>query len=178
MKQCSLKMRKEASNPESNYQDGKWNLTHLKFLTDFMEETGLTIANIAELVGLSRQAVYYWFKKDEVRLSLIYKLFEAYNYNIEFDFIRDRSTEGEPAKVEMEVERQKMPGGKRLEFLASALKRYNIARDDVQPKMNVGTTTIYYWLSHDDVFISYMYKFAEVTGLRFAIKITPNKETK
>ena len=87
-------MRKEASNPESNYQDGKWNLTHLKFLTDFMEETGLTIANIAELVGLSRQAVYYWFKKDEVRLSLIYKLFEAYNYNIEFDFIRDRSTEG------------------------------------------------------------------------------------
>ena len=78
----------------------------------------------------------------------------------------------------MEVERQKMPGGKRLEFLASALKRYNIAREDVQPKMNVGTTTIYYWLSHDDVFISYMYKFAEVTGLRFAIKITPNKETK
>lgn len=118
-----------------------------------MEETGLTIANIAELVGLSRQAVYYWFKKDEVRLSLIYKLFEVYNYNIEFDFIRDRSTEGEPAKVEMEVERQKLPGGKRLEFLASALKRYNIARDDVQPKMNVGTTTIYYWLSHDDVFI-------------------------
>ena len=93
----------------------------IKFLTDFMEETGLTIANIAELVGLSRQAVYYWFKKDEVRLSLIYKLFEAYNYNIEFDFIRDRSTEGESAKVEMEVESQKLPGGKRQEFLASAL---------------------------------------------------------
>lgn len=36
----------------------------------------------------------------------------------------------------MEVERLKLPGGKRLEFLASALKRYNIARDDVQPKMN------------------------------------------
>ena len=57
-------MRTKASNPEeSNYQDGKWNLTHLKFLTDFMEETGLTTATVAELVGISRQAVYYWFMK-------------------------------------------------------------------------------------------------------------------
>ena len=48
----------------------------------------------------------------------------------------------------------------------------------MQPKMNVGTTTIYYWLSHDDVFISYMYKFADVTGLRFAIKITTKMDTK
>ena len=78
--QCSLKMRKEASNPESNYQDGQWNLVHLKFLTDFMEETGLTTASVAELVGISRQAVYYWFKKDNVRISMIYKLFEAYGY--------------------------------------------------------------------------------------------------
>lgn len=168
-------MRTNASNPESNYQDGKWNLTHLKFLTDFMEETGLTTAAIAEMLGISRQAVYYWFKKDEVRLSMIYKLFEAYNYKIEFDFIKERSSEGEPARVEMEVERPKLPGDKKLEFLASALKRYNISREDVQPKMNIGTTTIYYWLSHDDVFISYMYKFAEVTGLKFAIKITPKK---
>lgn len=175
---CSLKMRKEGTNPESNYQDGKWNLTHLKFLTDFMEETGLTTAAIAEMVGISRQAVYYWFKKDEVRLSMIYKLFKAYNYKIEFDFIKERPLEGEPARVEMEVEREKLPGAKKLEFLASALKRYNISREDVQEKMNIGTTTIYYWLSHDDVFISYMYKFADVTGLKFAIRITPNKNTK
>ena len=94
------------------------------------------------------------------------------------NFIKERSSEGEPARVEMEVERPKLPGDKKLEFLASALKRYNISREDVQPKMNIGTTTIYYWLSHDDVFISYMYKFAEVTGLKFAIKITPNKNAK
>ena len=120
--QCSLKMRKEASNPESNYQDGQWNLVHLKFLTDFMEETGLTTASVAELVGISRQAVYYWFKKDNVRISMIYKLFEAYGYKIEFDLIKERPTEGEPARVEMEVERESKTG-KRLELLASELKR-------------------------------------------------------
>ena len=167
-------MRKEASNPESNYQDGQWNLVHLKFLTDFMEETGLTTASVAELVGISRQAVYYWFKKDNVRISMIYKLFEAYGYKIEFDLIKDRPTEGEPAKVEMEVEREKKTG-KKLEFLASALKRYNIYREDISPKMGIGNTTIYYWLSHDDVFISYIYQLAEVAGLRVSIKITPNK---
>ena len=145
--QCSLKMRKEASNPESNYQDGQWNLVHLKFLTDFMEETGLTTASVAELVGISRQAVYYWFKKDNVRISMIYKLFEAYGYKIEFDLIKERPTEGEPARVEMEVERESKTD-KRLEFLASALKRYNI------------------------------YQLAEVAGLKVSIKITPNKNTK
>ena len=168
------KMRKEGRNPESNYQDGQWNLVHLKFLTDFMEETGLTTASVAELVGISRQAVYYWFKKDNVRISMIYKLFEAYGYKIDFDLIKDRPTEGEPAKVEMEVEREKKTG-KKLEFLASALKRYNIYREDISPKMGIGNTTIYYWLSHDDVFISYIYQLAEVAGLRVSIKITPNK---
>ena len=175
--QCSLKMRKEASNPESNYQDGQWNLVHLKFLTDFMEETGLTTASVAELVGISRQAVYYWFKKDNVRISMIYKLFEAYGYRIEFDLIKERPTEGEPAMVEMKVEREKK-SGKKLEFLASALKRYNINREEIQPKMGIGTTTIYYWLSHDDVFISYIYQLAEVARLKVSIKITPDKNTK
>jgi len=32
-------------------------------------------------------------------------------------------------------------------------------------------TTIYYWLSHDDIFVSYLYRFAEYLGkrLRFTI---------
>lgn len=167
-------MRKETNNPESNYQDGQWNLVHLKFLIDFMEETGLTTASVAELVGISRQAVYYWFKKDNVRISMIYKLFEACGYKIEFDLIKARPTEGEPAMVEMKVEREKK-SGKNLEFLASALKRYNINREEIQPKMGLGRTTIYYWLSHDDVFISYIYQLAEIAGLKVSIKITPDK---
>ena len=173
--QCSLKMRKEANNPGSNYQDGQWNLVHLKFLTDFMEETGLTTASVAELLGISRQAVYYWFKKDDVKISVIYKLFEVYGYKIEFDLIKERNSEGEPAKVEMQVQR-KQKTGKRLEFLASALKRYNIYREDISPKMGIGNTTIYYWLSHDDVFISYIYKLAELAGLKVTIRITPNND--
>ena len=47
----------------------------------------------------------------------------------------------------MEVERESKTG-KRLEFLASALKRYNI------------------------------YQLAEVAGLKVSIKITPNSNTK
>jgi transcriptional regulator with XRE-family HTH domain len=168
-------MRKEGSSPESNYQDGQWNLVHLKFLTDFMEETGLTTASVAELLGISRQAVYYWFKKDDVKISVIYKLFEVYGYKIEFDLIKERTSEGEPAKVEMQVQR-KQKTGKRLEFLASALKRYNIYREDISPKMGIVNTTIYYWLSHDDVFISYIYKLAELAGLKVTIRITPNND--
>lgn len=64
---------------------------------------------------------------------------------------------------------------KNLEFLASALKRYNINREEIQPKMGLGRTTIYYWLSHDDVFISYIYQLAEIAGLKVSIKITPDK---
>ena len=75
----------------------------------------------------------------------------------------------------MQVQR-KQKTGKRLEFLASALKRYNIYREDISPKMGIGNTTIYYWLSHDDVFISYIYKLAELAGLIVTIRITPNND--
>ena len=78
----------------------------------------------------------------------------------------------------MEVQSEKAADGKRLDFLASALKRYGIYREEVSPKMNIGVTTIYYWLSHDDCFISYMYLLAQVTGLKFVIKITPKQNIK
>jgi hypothetical protein len=42
--------------------------------------------------------------------------------------------------------------------------------------MGIGNTTIYYWLSHDDVFISYIYKLAELAGLKVTIRITPNND--
>lgn len=152
-------------------QDEKWNCKNLKFLTDFMEETGLTVATLAESIGLTRQSIYHWLQIDEVKISLIYKLFEANGYKITFDYVKGRSQEGINSYVDMAVERE--PGEKNLSFLASALKRYKLRREPLSEKLGIGKTTIYYWLCHDEIFISYIFKIAEIAGLRVVIRITP-----
>ena len=53
-----------------NVRSGSYPLKNLKFLYDFAAEMNLTVGDLAARMGLSRQSVYYWFKKDDVKLDL------------------------------------------------------------------------------------------------------------
>ena len=48
-----------------NVRSGSYPLKNLKFLYDFAAEMNLTVGDLAARMGLSRQSVYYWFKKDD-----------------------------------------------------------------------------------------------------------------
>ena len=70
-------------NPETQMvQDGKWELQNLNFIGEFLEVNDLSTPMIAEKMGISRQSVYYWLKKDDMMISTIYALFDAYGMKI------------------------------------------------------------------------------------------------
>lgn len=148
-------------------QKDKYELKNLKFLGDFMSAMGLTTTTAGEKIGLTQVSIYYWLKKDDARLSAVNKLIEACGYKLIIDLV-DPDPDPKDTEIVIEVPREKL-----LSFLSEALSDQD--KEEVAKKLNIGYTTIYYWFSHDDIFVSYIYKVAEAIGKKVKITIRPKE---
>lgn len=142
---------------------GKYPLKNLKFLGDFMTALRLTTTTAAEKAGLTQVTVYYWLKKDDAHLSSVERLINAWGYKLSFELV---SPGEEDSIVNIELASEK-----RLSFLERAMA--NVDRAELQKRLGIGTTTIYYWLTHDDIFISYIFQIAEAMGKKVKVNIRP-----
>ena len=61
--------------------NGQWQVKNLKFLAEFMNQTGLTTGDIAKGVGLLRNSVTRWFMVDDTTLSRIITAADYYGYD-------------------------------------------------------------------------------------------------
>ena len=147
------------------------NLVHLQFLYDFMRLSGVTTSKAAELMGLTRQSVWHWFDRDDMKLSQLHKFFELCGYELTFSLSREVPREKSFVVVNMSVTSPDM--GKRLGFLKMALERYDISRDRLADLLGVGRSTVARWMTADDCFISNICKSAELLGLKLTIDIKP-----
>lgn len=48
--------------------------SRLFFLRDFITKCGLSQGEFAEAIGLTRDAVTYWFRQDDIRISRLYRI--------------------------------------------------------------------------------------------------------
>ena len=144
-------------------QPGKYELKNLKFLGDFMTTLGLTTTVAAKKAGLTQVTVYYWLKKDDAHLSSVEGLINAWGYKLEFELV---SKEEESSMVRIET-----PNSRRLAFLERAMA--NVDREWLRQQLGIGTTTIYYWFSHDDIFISHIFRIAEILDKKVSVTIRP-----
>ena len=63
------------------------------------------------------------------------------------------------------------PDERRLAFLERAIAE--AGRGEIQKHLGIGNTTIYYCLTHDDIFISYIFRIAEIIGKKVKATIGP-----
>jgi hypothetical protein len=155
---------KAAQKPRALQRD-KYALKNLKFLGDFLSAMNLTTTTAGEKAGVSQVTVYYWLKKDDAHLSSVENLINACGYRLTFDFV-PLETEETPADISIELASER-----RLSFIARNIN--GIDKEELARKLGVGGTTVYYWLSHDDIFISYIYRIADAIGKRVKISIRP-----
>lgn len=146
-------------------QKDKYALKNLKFLGDFMTKTGLTTTTAGEKVGISQVSVYYWLKKDEARLSIVNRLIEACGYKLDIELVDSEPLPDNSPEIIISTPRDRL-----LSFLSEALAGED--KEAVAEQLGIGTTTIYYWLSHDDMYISYIFKVAQAIGKKVRISIT------
>ena len=149
-------------------QKDKYKLKNLKFLGEFMTALGLTTTSAAQKVGLTQVSIYYWLKKDDAKLSAVENLIDKCGFILSIDLIPVEQDPQSNTEIVLEL-----PKRKRLSFLEDALSQQD--KEQVASKLDIGFSTIYYWLEHDDIFISYIYKIAETIGYKVKISIRPKQ---
>lgn len=152
------------------YRRTKREVKNLRFLVDFMDETQMTTTDLASKIGLSRQSVFLWIRKDNCKMSSLYELFDKCGYNLTVSL--DKSGKKETQYVDWEIGVTTPPGEKRLSFLADAIEKYRIFKVDIANKVDVTPSTLYMWFKNDDCFIDQIVQIAECFGLELKFKYT------
>ena len=167
------KAEKKVQKRSENFKRGQWDLKYLQFVGSFIKQSGMTLEQAAAKAGITRQTVFYWFKKDDAKIKSVVNFINGCGYNIEFA-LQPISNEVGDALVTINAKSvQPADGSRILSFLDEAIDRYGIMRKEAAAKLGLTYTSLYYWFLHDDIFISYIYKIAEAYGLKLIIKIDP-----
>ena len=146
------------------FVNGQWQVKNLKFLAEFMNQTGLTTGDIAKGVGLLRNSVTRWFMVDDTTLSRIITAADYYGYDFIISYtVPMREIEGTRLVIEKPA-RPIKTSGKRLDFIREAMKSAAITNEALAQKLNVIRNTVQLWFKKDDITISNIYKIAESYG--------------
>lgn len=140
----------------------------LQFLLSLMESKGVGKHELARMLGVSPQNVFTYFKRDDMKLSYAQKIAELLGYDLSF---RLESEDAPMKNVIVEIEGLVGKDGlQRLAFLRIAMSQYGIERKDMAEKLGLNYTGVNRWFKVDDIAISYIYKIAEIYGLKVRIK--------
>ena len=132
---------------------------NLKFLKEFMATCGDSAAEIARMVGLTRAGVSHWFIHDDCKLSYCENYINSKGY--------DLAIELKGATVSPDA------GCRRVRFLQTALAKQGISKVRVAKDLGMKANSVRHWFAVDDIYVSYIFKIAELYGLKVSIDIKP-----
>lgn len=146
----------------------------LQFLRSFMETNGISKIDLARVMGVSAQNIFVYFKRDDMKLSYAQEIFDKFGYNLTFSLEKEQQSTQD---VIIDIQPLVSSGGlKRLAFLRVAFALYDIKRTTVAEDLGLNITGVNRWFRVDDMSISYIFKIAELYGLKVRITATPKKE--
>jgi len=144
------------------------NEKRLQFLTTLLAQTCTNKHELARLMGMSPQNVFVYFQRDDMKLSLAQEIADKLGYSLSFTL---ENRQKSSAKVLLDIESILGEDGiQRLAFLQVAMKLNGIARKTLAEQLELNYTGVNRWFKVDDIAISYIFKIAELYGLKVCIK--------
>mgnify|MGYP003292361558 CR=1 FL=1 len=144
--------------------------TRLSFLNDLLSVESQQKEKIANKLGITRQSLNAMLRVDDCRVSLLFKIADALDYDvkIEFDF---------PGKKNLLVVK-KGPGvtDKKLQGLIELMKQKSLNTADMAKILGMTQTGFCYILQKDDTRMSNLYKIAEQLDAQLVVNITKKQQ--
>lgn len=142
---------------------------NLSFLEEFLNRTKTSIADLANNMGMTRQALSFWLTIDDAQLSKVKQAINACGYDVKFSLI---SNEQQVMQTSIQLrDEDKLDD---LEFLREAMSKYKFTIKDIADKLDVAYNSVRTWVNiTNDIKMSQLYEIAEKFNLTLDIKITP-----
>ena len=151
---------------------------NLKFLVALLANVGMTKVDLAKMMGRSPQNIFTYFQRDDMKLSYAQEIADKMGYTLSFRL----ESENQPTdNVSIEVQDliKATPGAqlsvKRMSFLRLAMSVYNMDRKTIAEKLDLAPAAVTRWFAVDDIYVSYIYKIAELYGLKVNIRADRHK---
>lgn len=141
-------------NTAENTGNGK----NLAFFKEFLSATGVAYPELAERIGLSTNALFYWFRSDDIRLSLMMNVAEALGYHLYISLSDDPI---DMINIEQQVSRDGLTVRvKRLNFLTVAMREQGVTKIELAARIGRTRDTVTYWYIKDDITIKNLIRCA------------------
>ena len=163
-------MSKESTNKSQNSQKPK--TYNLKFLDLFLRKMKWSKPQFAQNIGMTKAAVYHWFKVDDIHLATLHNAFDKIGYEVIFSMEMPYTDENINIEIAPKDEQYTKPT-KKLSFLRRALYDNDIDQHRLASKLGIDDETIDYWFRYDQCHIDYFFKIAKFTGMKLKIDIRP-----
>ncbi len=146
----------------------------LQFLLSLMEIRGVSKHELARIMGVSPQNIFTYFKRDDMKLSVAQEMAARLGYDLSYRLVKE---EGGSRDVVLDIEGLVGKDGlRRLAFLRVAMSQYGIERKALAEQLELNYTGVNRWFKVDDIAISYLYKIAELYGLKVKIRASLQRE--
>ena len=146
----------------------------LQFLLSLMEIRKVSKHELARIMGVSPQNIFTYFKRDDMKLSYAQEMASRLGYDLSYRLERE-GTESRDVVLDIEGLVGK-DGLQRLAFLRVAMSQYGIERKRLAEQLGLNYVGVNRWFKVDDRAISYLYKIAELYGLKVKIKASLKKD--
>ena len=146
----------------------------LQFLESLLLATRTSKSRLAEIMGVSAQNIFVYFKRDDMKLSVAQEMASRLGYDLSYRLVKE---DGPARDVVLDIEGLVGKDGlQRLAFLRVAMGQYGIERKALAEQLDLNYTGVNRWFKVDDIALSYLYKIAELYGLKVKIKATVHRE--
>ena len=140
----------------------------LQFLLSLMEIRKVSKHELARIMGVSPQNIFTYFKRDDMKLSYAQEMASRLGYDLSYRLEKEGA---ESRDVVLDIEGLVGKDGlQRLAFLRVAMSQYGIERKKLAEQLGLNYVGVNRWFKVDDIAISYLYKIAELYGLKVRIK--------
>ena len=146
----------------------------LQFLLSLMEIRRVSKHELARIMGVSPQNIFVYVKRDDMKLSVAQEMASRLGYDLSYRLVKE---DGPARDVVLDIEGLVGKDGlQRLAFLRVAMGQYGIESKALADQLDLNYTGVNRWFKVDDIALSYLYKIAELYGLKVKIKATVHRE--
>lgn len=151
------------------------NEKRLQFLSNLLIMTNTSKHELARVMGVSAQNIFTYFQRDDMKLSYAQEVASRLGYTLTFSLEGKKEAKGILQGLD-ELLRDGQIG--RLAFLQIAMKLNGIERKELAQRLELFYTGVNRWFKVDDIAISYLFKIAELYGLKLGVSVKKTGKAK
>lgn len=155
----------------TRYVAPRYSCVHLKFLTDFMAATEMTVKEFAGGSMSANVALRRQLQNDEMLLSKAKELLENHGYKLTVK-LNDKNPDPKTAHVAIILDLPQIKTqNENVGFIFDLAKRRKLTENQLAEKLGLSPGAIWAWKRVDDIKISYLYLIKDTLDCELEFRI-------